>query len=270
MYSRSISLDVYIYEVNLNKTNKFGVSLENQFVSKYLNASDVSNINLNLGQMSSVTTPGLSTLSFARTFDTAQGEDAKFNKFFLNFLNQFGNTRVLTKPKLQTINGIPVSMKITTKQDYVANIDETLSSDINTNTTNTTNSTNVEKDTIETGFTLGLYPVAQKDGKIKLIVKPLISQLMKIEPYEYGTEEAPKTIQLLTVTEKDFSQIININDGEVAVISGYIYEKDNKTKDTLPFFDSENDTPFDFFTGTKGSSVEKVEMVIAVKATILK
>lgn len=245
IYSRSIALDVYIYEVDLSKSNKLGVSFES------------SDLKLDLGKLTTATTTGLSTAAFN-------------DKLFINFLNQFGNTRILTKPKLETINGIPVSMKITTKQDYVANIEEASSTTSNTNTSSTANTTNVEKETVETGFRLGIYPMAQKDGKIKLIIKPLISQLMKIEPYEYGTTESPKTIQLITTTEKDFSQIININDGEVAIISGYIYEKDNKTKDTLPGIDSSEDTFLDFLMGTKGSNRSKTEMVIAVKATVIK
>ena len=246
IYSRSIALDVYIYEVDLSKTNKLGVSFQS------------SDITLALGKLTSTTTPGLSSVG-------------GFNdKLFLNFLNQFGNTRILTKPKLETINGIPVSMKITTKQDYVSNIAEASSTTSNTNTSSTANTTNVEKETVETGFRLGIYPIAQKDGKIKLIIKPLISQLMKIEPYSYGTTAEPKTIQLITTTEKDFSQIININDGEVALISGYMYEKDEKSKDAIPGVDSANDSFLDFIFGTKGDSKSKTEMVIAIKATVIK
>lgn len=267
VYSKTISMDVYIYEVSLNRKNKFGVSFDSNMIKDFLgNSTYKLSTDFNLGSIATDT--AASSVGFAQNFPVAEGAEAKFNKFFINFLNNFGNTRILTKPKLETINNIPVSMKITTSQDYVASIDETLSTDTGQTTSNTASSTNVTKETIETGFVLGLYPIAERNDKIKIIIKPVISQLLNITPYEYGSEESPKTIQLITKTEKDFSQIINMNNNEVAVISGYIYEKSIANKDTLPWMNPEEDSFLDPLTSAKTNERERIELIIAIKARI--
>lgn len=267
VYSKTISMDVYIYEVSLNKKNKFGVSFDSNMIKDFLgNSTYKLSTDFNLGTIATDT--AASSIGFAQNFPVAEGAEAKFNKFFINFLNNFGNTRILTKPKLETINNIPVSMKITTSQDYVASIDETLSTDTGQTTSNTASSTNVTKETIETGFVLGLYPIAEKNDKIKIIIKPVISQLLNITPYEYGSEDNPRSIQLITKTEKDFSQIINMNNNEVAVISGYIYEKSIANKDTLPWMNPEEDSFLDPLTSAKTNERERIELIIAIKARI--
>lgn len=265
MYKKTIDLDVYVYEVVLSKDNAFGVSFDNQFVNNYMNGTGVGKVTLNLGSLSTTTNSDLSTLSYVTS---GSSTDSKFSKFFLNFLNNYGNAKILTKPKLQTINGIPVSMKVMNKQDYVASIDESSNTDTNSNTTSSSTSTNVDKETIETGFQLGIYPIAEKNGKIKLIIKPVISQLLNTDDFTYGTKDNPKTIQLLNVSEKDFSQTININDGEVAIISGYVYEKNYSTKDALPFIDATTDNVLDPLLATKEKVITRNELIIAIKAKI--
>jgi len=264
IYSKTISMDVYIYQVDLNRNNKFGVSFDTNLISKYLTNSVTTGIAINKNILTNTNTPNLSTVSYLKNWN---GTDAKFSHFFLNFLNQFGNARILTKPKLETINDIPVSLKITTSQDYVSKIDETTSNDTNSNVTNTTTSTNVTKNTIETGFKLGLYPVAEGD-KIKIIVKPVISQLLALTPFHYGSKTDPKTIQLVTKDTKDFSQIINIRNGEVAIISGYIFEKNKAQKNTLPFMDPTKDSILDPLFSTKQKDIQRTEMIIAIKARV--
>jgi len=268
VYNKTIDMDVYIYEVNLNKDNKFGVSFDSNMMAKVLglNPDLAASLNIDLGNVNSDTS--LSGIALGKNYAVPKGQDAKFNKFFLKFLNNFGNTRILTKPKLETINTIPVSMKITTSQDYVSSIDETSTTDTNSNTTSTNGTTNIQTDTIESGFTLGLYPMAENDGKIKILLKPEISQLLDLTPYKYGSTDNPKTVQLVTKSKKDFSQVINIKNNEVAIISGYIYETNKANKDTLPWMDSTKDSVLDPLLSTKKKKLQRTEMIIAIKARI--
>jgi len=272
IYSKTIAMDVYIYQVKLKKNNKFGVSFNSNAMSRILSSSSslASSVALNIGGgLSSTTNPATSELSLTKNYTVPKGTDAKFNKFFLKFLNNFGDTTVLTKPKLETINTIPVSMKITQSQDYVASIDQSTISNTNTNVATTSSSTNVTKGTIQTGFTLGLYPMAERNGKIKILIKPKITQLLNITPYTYGSKTNKKIIQLITKSTKDFSQMVNIKNNEVAIISGYIYEDNTASKDALPYMDTTKDSILDPLLSTKSKSIQRNEMIIAIKARIL-
>ena len=171
-------------------------------------------------------------------------------------------------------------MNLTNQKDYVKQVEErtftsttpvaTTAGAANVSDGVLRTDSNIQPSVIETGFKLILKPRIGKDGKIKISLDIMITKLDSLLPYEYGTKEEPKTIQLANVATKSFKQVLNLDDNGMAIVGGYIYNKDESIKDMLPGVDLESDSSWwNFLTGSEKKISEKVEMIIALKATII-
>jgi hypothetical protein len=270
IYGKSVNIDMYIYEVSTQRTAGTGVDLSA--------IADISNaIKVNFG------TSLTSTFAGSGNSLSIKGQADKYgdlNNMLFNFLNKYGETNIVTKPTIQTVNNLPISMNLTNQKDYVKQVEErtftsttpvaTTAGAANVSDGVLRTDSNIQPSVIETGFKLILKPRIGKDGKIKISLDIMITKLDSLLPYEYGTKEEPKTIQLANVATKSFKQVLNLDDNGMAIVGGYIYNKDESIKDMLPGVDLESDSSWwNFLTGSEKKISEKVEMIIALKATII-
>jgi len=262
IYGKSVVINFKIYEVQLNDKNQFGIDYSN-IVKEYGKFA----FNLNTNMTSSIISTNANGLTIQKTNGTSDNQN--LNKGIFQFLNTFGKTTIVTRPILETINNLPVTMNITNSQDYVKSIEETITSD-RTDTNGVIIkgevSQNIKTDTIDTGFKLTLYPRIEKDG-IKIALKPNISSLISLDKYEYGTETQRKSIQLKNTSHKDFTQNILIKPNETVMIGGYIIDKSKGDKNSLPMIGKENSF-FDVIGSSKSRSIKKSELIFTISATI--
>ena len=90
-------------------------------------------------------------------------------------LNQFGKTAVVTKPTLETINNLPVSLDVVDSLDYVAKIERGSStSSTNSGLGTSSSSVDVDIETVTTGYSVVLHP--KIDGEyIQIALKNISS-----------------------------------------------------------------------------------------------
>jgi general secretion pathway protein D/MSHA biogenesis protein MshL len=141
---------------------------------------------------------------------------------FLNALQEQGDTKILSNPKISVMNGQPALITVGRNVTYIDNIE----SDLDSDTGIITYTVNTER--ILSGIGMALTATVLDDNEIILNLVPVTSELE--EPIEYkdvGTLGA--TVGLPIVNVREMSTTVRVKNGEMLVIGGLITDvQDNK------------------------------------------
>ncbi len=134
----------------------------------------------------------------------------------LNALNEQGDAKVLSNPKLTVLNGQPALISVGTDITYIKSV----SSDVNAETRTVTYT--AETDSVVEGVALGVLATIVSDTSVILHLTPITTDLVD-DPIEYRQigEEALE-IGLPRVRVRDMSTMVEVQNGEMLVIGGLI------------------------------------------------
>jgi len=162
-----------------------------------------------------------------------------------------GKAKVLSDPKITTLNGKTANINITTSIPYV--------------TTDTTPSggtvTTAQKVSFQqTGITLNVTPIINADGRISMVINPTVSQPSNT-PAAAGTTGAIATDSRTAQTE------VIVQDGGTVVIGGLITDSVSDTVRKVPLL---GDIPLiGWLFKSKTATRTRVELLIFVTAKII-
>lgn len=179
----------------------------------------------------------------------------------LKFLQTFGDTKVLSSPKIMAINNQTALLKVVKNLVYF------------TVEANTTNNEGVSQTTVETevntipvGFTMSVTPFVSDSGLVTLNVRPTITE-------QIGTKRDPNpnlTIESLipVIQEKEMSSVLQLRDRQTAIIGGLIQDRNQQGRSGLPWL---SDIPVlgDAFSAREDDT-SKSELIIFIRPTIIK
>lgn len=134
---------------------------------------------------------------------------------FINALEEQGDTKVLSNPKISLMNGQPGLITVGRNVTYIDNIE----SDLDSESGIVTYTVNTER--ILSGIGMALTATILDDKEIILNLVPVTSEL--VEPIEYrdvGTLGA--TVGLPIVNVREMSTTVRVKNGEMLVIGGLI------------------------------------------------
>ena len=140
----------------------------------------------------------------------------------INFLDTTGTTRVVSSPKIMTMNNQQALISVGD------NINYQITNSIANNETGTTN-VDVEQYSTFIGILLNLLPEISDDGKIMLRINPSLNSFKYQEDNRRQT--TPRTIAPDTM-QKKLSSVVHINSGDTVVLGGLISQEsgDGTTK----------------------------------------
>ena len=140
----------------------------------------------------------------------------------INFLDTTGTTRVVSSPKIMTMNNQQALISVGDNINYQI---------INSVANNETGTTNVDVEQYSTfiGILLNLLPEISDDGKIMLRINPSLNSFKYQEDNRRQTR--PRTIAPDTM-QKKLSSVVHINSGDTVVLGGLISQQsgDGTTK----------------------------------------
>ena len=146
---------------------------------------------------------------------------ANFN-LFLNALNEQGDTKILSNPKISVMNGQPALISVGRNVTYIDSIESDLDSDSGV----VTYTVNTER--ILSGVGMALTATILGKDEIIMNLVPITSELQ--EPIEYRDVGADGgTVGLPVVNVREMSTTVKVGDGEMLVIGGLISDV-NETK----------------------------------------
>lgn len=137
---------------------------------------------------------------------------------FLKLLAEVGDTTILSRPKLLTLNRQPARVLVGRKVGYLQ-------------TTSTDTSTTQSVEFLDTGTQLTLRPFVAKDGSIRMELKPAVS-----EAVIRNTQDA--TGAAVTIPDEITNEMnlnIQTRDGQTIVLGGLFRESTSADRRQVPF-----------------------------------
>ncbi len=147
----------------------------------------------------------------------------------VNALQQQGNLRTLSNPKLNIMNGQTALLTVGRNQAYMSKIESTTAAGYGGNTTSYT----TEQNSILSGIMIGLLPYINEAGEISLTITPITSDLITLTSVQVGTPKVAD-IQLPTVDIRQLSTTVKIRNGDIVAIGGLISKKESLTDNQIP------------------------------------
>ncbi len=243
---RQVQIEARIYEVNLNDNYSLGVDWNRvDFLG------DSSGL---IGASSSIiTAPVGGFIAKAATAGIAFN-DASFDGVLLALQEQ-GDLKVISQPRVVTLNNQPALIKVATDQPF-------FTSTISQGTAGSPNIVTEQARSVTVGLVLSVTPQISEDGWIMLDVTPIISRLREISTSPLETATAP------VLDVKQSSGLVRLRDGEMIIIGGLIQEESSETERKVPLL---GDIPLlgRLFTGTYTVKT-KSELVIFISPKIVK
>lgn len=246
---RQVELEVEIYEVGFSDNFQLGIDW-----SRIATATS--------GNYSTEFSTGLiiRNPAFGASLPAASG---RFTQHFtdpnvdgiIEALKQQGNLKVVSKPRLRTLNNQPAVVRV--GQDIPVFTTQTIAS-TGDNPVLTTNET---IQTLTVGTVLSITPQVSPGGLITLDITPAVSRLVRTETSVSGQTSAP------VIDIRQASSIVRLRDGDTVVMGGLVQEGEATTTRRIPVL---GDIPIlgRLFTG-EAKSQERTELVFFLTPRIV-
>ncbi|MDR0726797.1 MAG: hypothetical protein LBF37_01910 [Rickettsiales bacterium] len=129
----------------------------------------------------------------------------------------------------------------------------------------TVESSTVDQDDLETGFSMQLLPNILENGKILLLFKMSIRELLSMNTQTIGgTATSPGvTLQLPEVEERSFMQEVIMESGQMLVVSGFEKQTNNDTRYGI------GDPDFMALSGSRESNSQRDVLVVILTPQVL-
>ena len=269
--SQLVTIDVKVLQVSISNDSAFGLNLAAAINSasglnivanpkNNLTSTEASSMNIAVlsnavsGMTGATHTEGNSTVSGAYTQDQIQngslsglaGTDA-----LIQALAKQGKVSLVT------------NVGVTTRSNRVAPVNNTKTTGyikrFESRNFTTVESSTVDQDDLETGFSMQLLPNVLENGKILLLFRMSIRELLKMSTQTIGEV----TLQLPEVEERSFMQEVIMESGQMLVVSGFEKQTNNDTRYGL------GDPDFMALSGSRETSATRDVLVVILTPQVL-
>jgi MSHA biogenesis protein MshL len=186
--------------------------------------------------------------------------------FILNALQQQGDIRTLSNPKLNIMNGQTALLSVGRNQAYISKVETTTSG---AGTSSPTITYTVTTNTILSGTMIGMIPYIDENGDISLTITPIVSDLVKLTPQTIGasTSTASFDIQLPTVDLRELSTTVKVRNGDIIAIGGLISKRESVVDSQVPLLGS---IPYlGYLFKSRDKQEQKIELVIIIQPILV-
>ena len=151
--------------------------------------------------------------------------DGRF-KGIISALSEQGNIKVMSQPRIRTLNNQPAIIKVGTDRTFFAAQSTSTSSAGATQVVTSETAT-----TVTEGIVLSVTPQISSDGKIMMDVSPVITRIADVVTSNFGS-----TAPVLDI--KQTSTLVQARSGEMIVIGGLIQDSKIKRMRKVPVLGS--------------------------------
>ncbi|MBS5830570.1 MAG: pilus (MSHA type) biogenesis protein MshL [Campylobacter concisus] len=224
---KQVIIDVSIIAVDLNNEYKQGVDWS-KFELGF--NSYIGNPGSNTGSSASWTNKGNSLSDgFGRTLNIAANLNFSLDGM-INFLETNGKTKVVSSPKVTTLNNQQALISVGDNINYRV-MEETDNGSNNNNNNRLT--TTYKQYSVFIGILLNLLPEVSDNNKIMLRINPSLSSFKYAEDDIRSQNTAIREIAPDTV-QKKLSTVVQVNSGDTIILGGLIGQTKNKQNTAVP------------------------------------
>jgi MSHA type pilus biogenesis protein MshL len=207
---RQVLVEAKIIEVQLNDNFRLGIDWS--YVT--------SDVNLSTSNFASVVPAAGPVVRIAVT-------DSRFAPI-LQALETQGEVRTLSNPRVSIMNGQTALLSAGQNRSFISKIDSTTIGGVTPVTT-----FSVQTSSILSGILVGIVPYINENGEISLTVTPIISNLVKLDDKNVGSNQIQ--ISLPTVDLRELSTTVKVLDGQTVIIGGLIQKTESLQDNQVPF-----------------------------------
>lgn len=189
----------------------------------------------------------------------------------LRLLEQFGNTRVLSSPKLMALNNQTALLKSVDNRVYF-----TIDTQTNTNANITTTTYTSKVHTVAEGFVMAMTPQINENGMVTLTVRPTITRINgSVDDPNPALQIAPNGSPLTNpiknsipiVSVREVESVLLLVSGQTAVLGGLMQDDVRRNRDQIPGVGSlpRVGEAFSF----RNEKATKTELVIFLRPTVV-
>ena len=182
----------------------------------------------------------------------------------IRLLEQFGNTRVLSSPKIMALNNQPALLKV---------VDNVVYFEIETQVTTTANVGQLQTfdttvRTVPVGLVMSVLPQVSENGMVSLTVRPTISRVLRFKNdpnpslAAAGVENPVPEIQV-----REMESMLQVGSGQTVVLGGLMQDDVRRDRDQVPFAGSVPAVGDAF--AYRDEQARKSELIIFLKPTVV-
>lgn len=225
---RQVLIEVTVVEVQLNDSYQAGVDWSRVSSNGGLGQDGISVINTLTG--SNLATPPVYTMTY-NNFDA----DGSGFSAAVKMLSQFGDTKVLSTPRIMALNNQTAMLKVVDERVYFSLIQDIVeASDNNPERTTVTS----EIKTVPVGFIMSVTPQISDTGNVSMNVRPTITRILG-----FVTDPAPQLSEfgrnvnnlVPEIHVSEIESLLEVADGQTVVIGGLMQDTSRKKTDGIPY-----------------------------------
>jgi len=213
----------------------------------------------------------LGTAPFLALFYNQNNQREGQVQLTVKLLEQFGNTRVLSSPKMMALNNQTALLKVVDNVVYFE-----IQSQTNQQQTSSLTTVTTTPRTVAVGVVMGVTPQIGDDKRISLTVRPTITRLNPRQPFVNDpnptlcneTKTSCLQNQVPQVQTREMESVLQVGDGQIVVLGGLMQDEVQRTRDQVPGLGNVPDVGEAF--AYRQDQVGKSELVIFLRATIVR
>lgn len=182
----------------------------------------------------------------------------------LRLLRRFGDTEVLSSPRLMALNNQTAVLKVVDNLVYfTVNQQTTLSVQGNSETTASS-----EVHTVPVGLVMSITPHIDSAGAVILSVRPSVSRINGFVDDPNPALSGSRGNRVPQVRVRELESLLRLEDGQVAVLGGLMQEQTEETENSVPWLSG---LPLvgRAFVGTE-RRLRRTELVILLRPVVLR
>ncbi len=189
----------------------------------------------------------------------------------VKLLQEFGNTRVLSSPKLMALNNQTALLKVVDNVVYFEVQAQTTQSQTQTLTT-----FNTTPRTVSVGVVMGVTPQINDDGRVSLTVRPTISRITRFvsDPNPSLRVDAqgqallnPISNLIPEIQTREMESVLQIGSGQTVILGGLMQDDVRRDREQLPGADKLEAAGEAF--RFRNERAAKTELVIFLRPTVI-
>ncbi|MBQ7245112.1 MAG: hypothetical protein IJS34_01960 [Alphaproteobacteria bacterium] len=269
--SQLVTIDVKVLQVSISNDSAFGLNLAaainstsglNIVANPKNNLAAVGASSMNIAVLSNAlsATTGATHMENGSVVSGAYTNDQIMNGSLARGAGSAGLIEALAK---QGKVSLVTNVGVTTRNNRVAPVSNMTSTGyikrFESRNFTTVESSTVDQADLQTGFSMQLLPNVLENGKILLLFRMSVRELVKMSTQTIGEV----TLQLPEVEERSFMQEVIMESGQMLVVSGFEKQKNNDTRYGL------GDPDFMALSGSRSTQSGRDVLVVILTPQVL-
>lgn len=268
---RQVLVEATVVEVNLNDQHQAGIDW--QMIARGVGSPEGGGQGLsfssNLTQGTTALQNGVGLNSFVLSYFNPSIAGAQLATA-LRLLREFGDTKVLSSPKLMALNNQPAVLKVVENRVYFTIQSQQSLAALGGNTLATAQTT---PHTVPVGFVMSVTPQIDEASQVTLTVRPTLSRII-------GTVRDPAVQFLRTqggaaidnlipeIAVREMESVLKVPSGQTAVLGGLMQDTIIKQTNSTPGLAS---LPlFGELFKARSGNFQKSELVVFLRPTVIR